>query len=67
MKTSAAIVSLFLTINAVSAHTIFQELYVNGVSQGRLNGIRVPDYDGVCVLCFQVLPLIFHAFIIAYN
>ncbi|KAF9454867.1 lytic polysaccharide monooxygenase, partial [Macrolepiota fuliginosa MF-IS2] len=28
------------------AHTIFQELYVNGVSQGHLNGIRVPDYDG---------------------
>ncbi|KAJ3751403.1 glycoside hydrolase family 61 protein [Lentinula detonsa] len=28
------------------AHTIFQELYVNGVDQGQLNGIRVPDYDG---------------------
>ncbi|KAJ3727217.1 glycoside hydrolase family 61 protein [Lentinula guzmanii] len=28
------------------AHTIFQELYVNGVDQGHLNGIRVPDYDG---------------------
>lgn len=24
-----------------------QELYVNGVSQGHLTGIRVPDYDGV--------------------
>lgn len=24
-----------------------QELYVNGVSQGHLAGIRVPDYDGV--------------------
>lgn len=24
-----------------------QELWVNGVSQGHINGIRVPDYDGV--------------------
>ncbi|KAG6874593.1 hypothetical protein C0993_000238, partial [Termitomyces sp. T159_Od127] len=31
---------------SVSAHTIFQELYVNGVDQGHLTGIRVPDYDG---------------------
>ena len=30
-----------------SAHTIFQEMYVNGVDQGHLTGIRVPDYDGV--------------------
>ncbi|KIK70433.1 glycoside hydrolase family 61 protein [Collybiopsis luxurians FD-317 M1] len=29
-----------------SAHTIFQEMYVNGVDQGHINGIRVPDYDG---------------------
>ena len=32
---------------STQAHTIFQELYVNGASQGHLNGIRVPDYDGV--------------------
>ncbi|PBK97707.1 hypothetical protein ARMGADRAFT_648896 [Armillaria gallica] len=31
---------------SVSAHTIFQELYVNGVDQGHEVGIRVPDYDG---------------------
>ncbi|KAF5371495.1 hypothetical protein D9615_009651 [Tricholomella constricta] len=31
---------------SASGHTIFQELYVNGVSQGHMNGIRVPDYDG---------------------
>ncbi|KAF8895346.1 glycosyl hydrolase family 61-domain-containing protein [Infundibulicybe gibba] len=31
---------------SASAHTIFQQVYVNGVSQGHLNGIRVPDYDG---------------------
>ncbi|KIP03690.1 carbohydrate-binding module family 1 protein [Phlebiopsis gigantea 11061_1 CR5-6] len=29
-----------------SAHTIFQEVYVNGVDQGHENGIRVPTYDG---------------------
>ncbi|TBU22682.1 glycoside hydrolase family 61 protein [Dichomitus squalens] len=29
-----------------SAHTIFQKLYVNGVDQGELTGIRAPDYDG---------------------
>lgn len=29
-----------------SAHTIFQEVYVNGVDQGHINGIRVPTYDG---------------------
>ena len=26
-----------------------QELHVNGVSQGHMVGIRVPDYDGVSV------------------
>ncbi|KLO15958.1 glycoside hydrolase family 61 protein I [Schizopora paradoxa] len=31
---------------SVAAHTIFQEVYVNGVDQGHLTGIRVPDYDG---------------------
>ena len=28
------------------AHTIFQEVYVNGVSQGHEVGVRVPSYDG---------------------
>ncbi|THH28705.1 hypothetical protein EUX98_g5485 [Antrodiella citrinella] len=28
------------------AHTIMQELYFNGVDQGHITGIRVPDYDG---------------------
>lgn len=27
-------------------HAIFQQLYVNGVDQGHLTGIRVPSYDG---------------------
>ncbi|KIY71206.1 lytic polysaccharide monooxygenase [Cylindrobasidium torrendii FP15055 ss-10] len=38
--------TLALFASVASAHTIFQELWVNGVSQGHLNGIRVPDYDG---------------------
>ncbi|KAG5730705.1 putative endo-beta-1,4-glucanase D [Termitomyces sp. T112] len=33
-------------VASASAHTIFQELYVNGADQGHLTGIRVPDYDG---------------------
>ncbi|KAF2663644.1 glycoside hydrolase family 61 protein [Microthyrium microscopicum] len=31
---------------AVSAHTIFQEVKVNGVSQGHKVGVRYPTYDG---------------------
>ncbi|KAH7106250.1 glycosyl hydrolase family 61-domain-containing protein [Auriculariales sp. MPI-PUGE-AT-0066] len=31
---------------SATAHTIFQELYVNGISQGHLTGIRYPTYDG---------------------
>ena len=40
----AALAALFAT--PAMAHTIFQEFYVNGVSQGHLNGIRYPTYDG---------------------
>ena len=36
-----------LFVGSASAHTIFQKLYVNGVDQGELTGIRAPDYDGV--------------------
>ncbi|KIY66381.1 lytic polysaccharide monooxygenase [Cylindrobasidium torrendii FP15055 ss-10] len=43
MKSAAAIISLAAS---VSAHTIFQQLYVDGEDQGQLTGIRVPDYDG---------------------
>ncbi|KAF9454848.1 lytic polysaccharide monooxygenase [Macrolepiota fuliginosa MF-IS2] len=46
MKSYFTLASLAWLASTVSAHTIFQELYVNGVSQGHLNGIRVPDYDG---------------------
>jgi hypothetical protein len=33
-------------IGSISAHTIFQEVAINGVSQGHLAGVRVPTYDG---------------------
>ena len=49
MKSFAApLLSLLLLLGSSSAHTIFQKLYVNGVDQGELVGIRAPDYDGVC-------------------
>jgi hypothetical protein len=41
-------VGIALASTFVAGHTIFQELYVDGVSAGHLEGIRVPDYDGVC-------------------
>ncbi|KAJ7499931.1 glycoside hydrolase family 61 protein I [Mycena latifolia] len=44
MKAYLAAISFFAT--SVHAHTIFQQMYVNGVSQGHLTGIRVVDYDG---------------------
>lgn len=47
MKSAVTLASLAWLASIASAHTIFQELYVNGVSQGHLQGIRVPDYDGV--------------------
>ncbi|QDS68914.1 hypothetical protein FKW77_008123 [Venturia effusa] len=31
---------------AVSAHTIFQKLYINGESPGQLVGIRAPSFNG---------------------
>jgi hypothetical protein len=37
---------LYLVNTCVSAHTIFQKLYVNGKSPGQLVGIRAPNYDG---------------------
>ncbi|KAJ7186205.1 glycosyl hydrolase family 61-domain-containing protein [Mycena haematopus] len=44
MKAYLVLASLFAT--SVYGHTIFQEMYVNGVDQGHLTGIRVVDYDG---------------------
>jgi hypothetical protein len=47
MKYSLLVSSLVPCFTVISAHTIFQELYVNGVDQGHMVGIRAPDYDGV--------------------
>ncbi|KAJ6473115.1 glycoside hydrolase family 61 protein I, partial [Mycena sanguinolenta] len=44
MKAYLVLASLFAA--SVYGHTIFQEMYVNGVDQGHLTGIRVVDYDG---------------------
>ncbi|PVF94635.1 hypothetical protein CPB86DRAFT_800316 [Serendipita vermifera] len=45
------LVASFLTavslVAPVLGHSIFQELYVNGVSQGHNTGIRVPSYNDV--------------------
>jgi len=46
MVAFSKITSAALAVSAVSAHTIFQELWVNGVSAGHEVGIRVPSYDG---------------------
>lgn len=53
----ASICSLAILAGAVSAHTIFQEVYVNGVDQGHLQGIRYPSYDGVSAIFSLLLFL----------
>lgn len=55
MKASFSILSLLAAGSA--GHTIFQELYVNGVSSGHEQGIRVVEYDGVSVLFFASYKL----------
>ncbi|KAF8899803.1 glycosyl hydrolase family 61-domain-containing protein [Gymnopilus junonius] len=46
MKLSYSLASALTLAGSASAHTIFQTLWVNGVSQGHTVGIRVPSYDG---------------------
>ncbi|CAE6363705.1 unnamed protein product [Rhizoctonia solani] len=46
MKPQAIATALALLSAQASAHTIFQELYVNGVSAGHLKGIRHPTFNG---------------------
>ncbi|KAI0751843.1 glycoside hydrolase family 61 protein [Daedaleopsis nitida] len=46
MTKLAAVATVAILAGSASAHTIFQKLYVNGVDQGELTGIRAPDYDG---------------------
>ena len=38
-------ISILLAASAVSAHTIFQKVSVNGADQGQLKGVRAPDSD----------------------
>ncbi|TFK19875.1 endoglucanase II, partial [Coprinopsis marcescibilis] len=45
MKAPLFVIHSALLLHVASAHSIFQELYVNGVSQGHLNGIRVPSLN----------------------
>ena len=47
MAKLSIVAAAVLLAGSASAHTIFQKLYVNGVDQGELAGIRAPDYDGV--------------------
>ncbi|KAJ1303822.1 hypothetical protein OPQ81_008244 [Rhizoctonia solani] len=42
----ATTAALFAVAGCASAHTIFQEIFVNGVSQGNHNCMRLPSYDG---------------------
>ena len=49
MTKLSALATAAILAGSASAHTIFQKLYVNGVDQGELVGIRAPDYDGVRV------------------
>lgn len=37
-----ATLSLLTLVTVAQAHTIFQRVYVNGVDQGYLNGVRYP-------------------------
>ncbi|CAE6527675.1 unnamed protein product [Rhizoctonia solani] len=46
MKPQAIAATIALFSAQVAAHTIFQELYVNGVSAGHLKGIRHPTFNG---------------------
>lgn len=50
------ILALGAFATSVYGHTIFQEMYVNGVDQGHINGIRVPTYDGVRPACTSSCP-----------
>mgnify|MGYP001407054209 CR=1 FL=1 len=55
MKTSFSFLTAILSLaTSAYAHATFQTLWINGVSQGLLNGIRVPAYNGVRLL-LQVL------------
>ncbi|KAJ2916112.1 hypothetical protein MD484_g4293, partial [Candolleomyces efflorescens] len=46
MKGFLTLTTLLSLLAGIHAHSIFQEVHVNGVSQGHTAGIRVPEYDG---------------------
>ena len=54
MRLFSTLLPLLTLAISVNAHAIFQELYVNGVSAGHMEGIRVPDYNGVRVSYFSI-------------
>ncbi|KAL5533677.1 hypothetical protein ACEPAG_137 [Sanghuangporus baumii] len=46
MKSTTLVTAFALVTGSVSAHIIFQKVYLDGVDQGQLVGLRAPDYDG---------------------
>ncbi|TDL15573.1 glycoside hydrolase family 61 protein [Rickenella mellea] len=46
MKVFALILTAASVASSAYAHTIFQQVYVNGKAQGQLVGLRAPSYDG---------------------
>lgn len=42
-----SIIASLVLAGAASAHTIFQQIGINGVMQTRLDYMRLPTYDGV--------------------
>lgn len=46
IRNMKAVLSLLALVASASAHTIFSEVYVNGVGQGFKNALRLPDYNG---------------------
>lgn len=53
-----AVLITSLLASLVSAHTILDEIYNGGVSQGLHNCLRLPSYDGpITGKSFQLSPL----------
>ena len=59
MTKLAALATAAVLVSSASAHTIFQKLYVDGVDQGELTGIRAPDYDGVSARFWALVLTLF--------
>lgn len=50
-----SILSCLFLAGAASAHTIFQQIGINGVMQARYDFMRLPNYDGVSVFFFLLI------------